>query len=161
MRQEYIPDCTFGKVRLAINTMEYKEASVAELHTKVLDVYRRHMPIYRHPMLEEETEDEWKARVQPLLDKEKIRKKGESVEDHQRRLFSPSGGDTHKIAFEIVTAIASVFQPKVVVSPEDYKEANWLKIKLFLFDILNLADIPCDEFIPKRPIGIPDHPTLR
>lgn len=154
MKQEYIPDCNFGNIRLAVNTLtSYTEDNCIELNRRVIEVYSKHLLQYRFPMDEEETEVDWQKRVQPILDAEKIRKKGESIEHHRDRLFAPSKGNIHTVAFEIIKIIAEIFQPGTEITELVFKQANWLTVKLFIFDILNLADVPCDDFMPKRPIS--------
>lgn len=102
-------------------------------------------------MEEGENKEKWRARVEPLIEEDLIRKEGETLQDHLKRMFEAKS-DTHEMAPEILNAICTVFGLKSV-SEEDFRKANYLDVKAFIYDVLSVVDIPADDFYPRKPIG--------
>jgi len=102
-------------------------------------------------MDEGEKREAWRTRVEPLMEADMVRKDGETPIDHLKRMFELKS-DAHEMAPEIINAICDTFGLKEV-NRDDFKKANWLEAKSFIFDTLNLMDIPADDYSPKRPVG--------
>lgn len=137
-----------GTRQFVVNCTEYTYEKATELAEKVAEIRRANSLFSKYPMEEGETREKWRERIEPLLESDVVRKDGESVQEHLGRLFE-SKVDSHNNAFDIMNAIGSSFgqQP---LSKDEFKKANFLEIKSFIYDVLNLGDIACDDFYPKR-----------
>lgn len=139
----------FGTRQFIVNCNDLTYDRAVELADKVAAIRMKSSLLSQFPMEEGETREKWLERIEPLTDKDRQRKDGESVDDHLKRLFDGKIR-SHNAAFEITNAIAETFNLPAV-SKEDFKTANWLMVKSFLYDVLNLSDISADEFEPKKP----------
>lgn len=139
----------FGPNQFVVDPNTYSYDRVAELAEKVADIRRKNSLFAKYPLEEGESREKWRERIEPLMEKDMLRQEGESADDHLKRLFEAKV-DTHEIAFEVVGAIADTFQLRAPTK-EDFRAANWLKTRKFIYDVLNIGDIPCDDFYPKRP----------
>lgn len=137
-----------GQRQLVVNCADYTYERAVELADKVAEVRRKNSLFSKYPMEEGETREKWRERIEPLLENDIVRKDGESETEHLGRLFE-SRVDSHDAAFDIVNAIATSFG-NAPFSKEDFKKTNWIDIRGFIYDVLNLGDIPCDDFYPKR-----------
>ena len=137
-----------GQFQFVVDPNQYSYTKVIDLRDKMSDIRRKHSIFTKYPMLPEETREQWSKRIQTDLEQDNKRKSDESVEDHLKRLYK-SEVDAHDLAYEALNAIASTFGIRAV-SDQEFKDANWLSVKAFIYDVLNLGDIPCDEFFPKR-----------
>jgi hypothetical protein len=140
-----------GSTRMAVDCNNYRYEVVEELRELVADIRRKHSIFSKYPMDEEETKEKWRARVEPEIELDLVRKDGEKFEDHLKRMFEAKT-DSHEMAPEILNAIAKVFSLREV-SIDDFKKSNWLDVKAFIYDILSLGDIPAEDFYPKRPLA--------
>lgn len=129
---------------------KYSYENVEILREAVSEIRRKHSVFTKYPMEEGETKDKWRERVEPLVETSLVRKDDESVQEHLQRMFEAKV-DTHEMAPEILNAICGVFSLREV-SEEDFKKANWLDVKEFIYNVLYLGDIPAEDFFPKRPI---------
>lgn len=136
-QRQFIVDC---------NHLTYEHA--VELAEKVAAVRMRNSLLSKFPMEEEETREKWLERIEPLLAQDRLRRSNESIDDHLKRLF---GGNiaSHDAAYDVINVIAEVFGNQAV-DKDDFKKANFLQIKAFIFDVLSLADVPADEFEPRK-----------
>jgi hypothetical protein len=137
-----------GQNQYVVDTMLYTYQRVVDLAEKIADIRRNHSLFAKYPLEENETREKWKERIEPLMEKDLIRKEGESEGDHLKRLFEAMV-DTHEMAFEILGAIAETFRLNPVAQ-EDFRSANWIKVREFIFNVLHLGDIPADDFYPKK-----------
>lgn len=136
-----------GNTRLKVDCNEYTFEKVQSLLEAVSDIRRRHSIFAKYPMDEEETREKWRERVEPLIEKDLTRKEGEALQDHLKRVFETKS-DTHDMAYEIIKAICETFALREV-NEDDFKKANWIELKTFIFNVLNSGDIPADDFAPK------------
>lgn len=95
-------------------------------------------------MEESETREKWRARIEPLIEEDLIRKEGETQEVHLKRMFELKS-EAQEMAPEILSVVCKTFNLREP-SEEDFKEVNYLQLKGFIFDALDLADIPADDF---------------
>lgn len=139
----------FGTRQFVVNCNDLTYDRAIDLADKVAEVRMKSSLLSKFPMDEGEGREKWLERIEPLLEKDRIRKDGESTDDHLKRLF---GGkiDSHEAAYDITNAIAKAFDLQPVTMAE-FKAANWMAIKSFIYDVLNMADVPADEFYPKKP----------
>jgi hypothetical protein len=97
-------------------------------------------------MEEGETKEKWQERVDPVLENDSIRKDGEDVKDHLKRLIDIKN-DIHVMSPEILMVIVDVFGlPELDI--EDVKKGNWGEIKSFIYDVLSFGNVPCRDFAP-------------
>ncbi len=134
-----------------VKCSDYSYEKVDQLREKVAEIRRKRSVYYKWPMLESETSEKWRERVAPMMDADTTRKEGESVDEHMKRLFELKS-ETHEMAPEVLNAISEIFSCKAP-SEEDLKKSNWLETKAFIYDVLNLGDIPCDDFSGKKLAG--------
>jgi hypothetical protein len=99
-------------------------------------------------MEENEKREKYRERIEPLMEEDITRKEGETPMDHLRRMFELKS-ETHEMAPDILAAICETFSLKSV-SDTDFKAGNWIDTKAFIFEVLDLMDIPCADFAPKR-----------
>ena len=101
-------------------------------------------------MEEGESRDKWRTRVEPQMESDLTRQDGESVGDHMKRMFELKS-ETQDMAPKVLASICEVFNLR---TPEEdqFKKANWLDVKQFIYNVLSLGDIPCDDFLPKKPL---------
>lgn len=137
----------FGPRQFIVNCADYTYERATVLAEKVAEV-RRHSSLFaKYPMEEGESREKWRQRIEPLLENDVTRKEGETVPEHLARLYE-SKIDSHENTLEILNAIAESFSIMPLTS-EDVKKSNWLEVKAFVYDVLNLGDIPCEEYRPK------------
>lgn len=142
----------FGERQFVVNCNDYTYDRVEQLSEKVSEVRQKHSLFSKYPLEEGETKEKWRERVEPLMEKDAVRKDGETPEDHLKRLFQVKP-EAHEIAYEVVGVIAEVFNlnhPNEL----DFKKANWLEVRGFIYDVLNLGDVECSDFFPKRPLKV-------
>lgn len=86
--------------------------------------------------------------IEPVVEADTVKKAGESTQDHLKRMFELKS-EAHDMAPDFLEAICKTFGIK---SPDKValKKCNWLEVKAFVFNCLNLADVPCDDFSPKQ-----------
>lgn len=133
-----------GEVRVGVDTANYTLDKVEELREKVSEIRINNSPFSKYPMEEGETREKWSERVSPIVQEEEARKEGESSEDHLKRIFTAKN-DAQTVAFEIFKAVTDVFNLRTF-SKEEFKKVNWIKLKKFLYDVLDTADIPASEY---------------
>lgn len=126
-------------------------SGVEDLREAVADIRRKHSIFAKYPMEEGESREKWKERVEPIIEADLTRKEGEGLQDHLKRIFEIKS-DSHEMAPEILNAICEVFGLREV-KEEDFKQSNYIDVKAFIYDVLSLGDIPCDDFYPKRPLN--------
>ncbi len=139
----------FGQQQFVVDPNSYTYDKVEQLTEKITDIRRAHSLFSKYPLNEGESREKWRERIEPLMEKELVRKEGEAAEDHLKRLFDTKV-DAREMTFEIVEAIGETFK-LAKPAKEDLRACNYLKLRTFIYNVLNLADIPnIDEFYPKR-----------
>ena len=140
----------FGARQFIVNCNDLIYDRAVELAEKVAEIRMKTTLLSKYPMEEEETKDKWLERIGPLLEKDRLRKPGEAIEVHLKRI-SGAAVASHEAAFGVINAIAEVMgMPKVDLA--DFKSASWIAIKGFIYDVLTMADVDADEFAPKSVI---------
>lgn len=141
----------FGMSQFIVDPLAYSYDRVEKLRAAVTDIRKGHSLFAKYPLEEGESREKWRERIEPLMEKDLVRKDGESSEDHLNRLFEYKD-DTFEMEYEIVQAIAKTF---ALTGPEkeDFRGSNLPKTRKFIYDVLYLGGIPCDEFYPKRVSG--------
>ena len=140
-----------GTQKLLLNCNEFTFNKVEALREAVAQIRREHSIFSKYPMEEGEKRELWKVRVEPIMEADMTRKEGETPLEHLKRMFELKS-DSHEMAPQILSTICETFGLREV-SAEDFKKANWLEVKSFIYDTLNVVDISCDDFAPKRPMG--------
>lgn len=135
---------------LIVNCNDYSYEKVDALREKVADIRRSSSIFSKYPMEESESREKWKTRVEPQMESDMTRKDGESVADHMKRMFELKS-ETQEIAPQILSAVCETFNLRTPAD-EDFKKSNWLDVKQFIYNVLSLGDIPCDDFLPKKPL---------
>ena len=133
---------------LLVDCNNYRYELVEDLRESVADIRRKYSVFSKYPMAEGETKEKWRERVEPVIESDLTRKEGEDLQAHLKRMFEAKS-DTHDMAPEILNSICNTFGLREV-SLDDFKKANWLDTKEFIYNVLNLGDIPADDFYPKR-----------
>lgn len=110
----------------------------------VADIRRSKSIFAKFPMEEGETKEKWRLRIQPLADAEDVRKEDETDEEHLKRLFKLES-DLDEITFPILKSICEVFGLREPTD-KDLESTNWIDLKLFIFNVLDAADIPAGDF---------------
>ncbi len=142
---------TLGASKVTVNCNDFSFDKVETLRESVAQVRRNHTIFAKYPMNEGEKKEIWRTRVEPEMEADLTRKEGETPVEHLKRL-AEFKSDTHEMAPEMLNAICSVFGLRDVPI-EDFRQANWLEAKGFIYDVLNLVDIPAEDFAPKKPLG--------
>lgn len=141
-----------GSLRLVVDTKDITWEKRAKLKEAIFEIRKSESLLATHPMLEGEDQDAWLERIGPDLQKEKVRKEGESEEDHIRRLLNPEDEDSFEYTLKVLNSICSIYGLKKEVTEPDLMGGSVNKVKEFIFNILNLSNIKADEFFPKRQI---------
>ena len=130
---------------IRINLDDYTADKAYDLFDKVAVIRIKNSPHAKFPREERESDDEWRERVKQESEKDQIRKKGEELEVYLRRIFDAKH-EMHQQSYEILNAICEVFGLEQL-TPERFKSANWMSTKKFIYDVLNLGDIPCADYL--------------
>ena len=141
-----------GATRLLVDSAQMSYEKVCLLAEKVAEVRAKNSLFEKYPLEEDESKEDWAKRIEPLMQAELTRKVGETHEDHVKRIYGASV-DGHKIAFGIMNAIGEVLCNKSV-SPEDFRQCNWVAAQQFIYDVCSLGMIDCQDFFPRRPSNI-------
>lgn len=136
-----------GNQKLFVNCSDYSYDKVEELRERVAEVRRKQSIFGKYPMSELETKEKWRLRVEPIIEADTTRKVGEEVTDHLKRMFELKS-EVREMAPEILNIVCDLFGMKEVPL-ETFKKSNWLEVKNFIFNVLNLADVACADFEPK------------
>lgn len=135
-----------GNLTITVDLDTFTYDKVIELREKVAEIRRKNSIYSKYPFDEGESREHWSERVSKEAQEDGVRKDGETVEDHLRRLFDAQD-DTHKTTQEIVLGVCAAFnQP--LPTDDQLRKANWLGLNSFLYDVLSLAKIPCPDFEP-------------
>lgn len=123
---------------------QYTSSKAYELFDKVAEIRIKNSPYAKFPKLEGEADDLWRERIAKESETDKLRKDGEDTEKYLKRVFDAKL-EMYELSFSILNAIAEVFNQSKVTEDE-FKQGGWLGIKEFVFKVLNLGDIPCNDF---------------
>lgn len=137
-----------GNQKLVVNCADYSYDKVEELRERVAEIRRKQSIFGKFEMEENETKEKWRLRVEPLIEADTTRKVGESTSDHLKRMFELKS-EVRDMAPEILNVVCDLFGMKAV-SQEDFKKSNWLDVKNFIYNVLNLADVACADYSPKE-----------
>lgn len=138
-----------GDTRLMVDTANYSYEKVCLLNERVAEIRSKNSLFAKYPLEPEESKEDWAKRIEPEMQKELLRGAEESVEDHLKRIHGAKQ-DSHKMSFEIMNAIADTLCNKTI-SEDDFKRSNWLQIQQFVYDVLSIGRIPCEDFFPLKP----------
>lgn len=147
-----ITEVAIGDVRIVVDVDKYTSKAVKALDKAIREIRQKHSIYAKHPMLEGESREEWADRIRPELEAQVTRKAGESEQDHLNRLFNPEI-DPATAMFEILEAISESLGLRSVPKEVFDESANLIRVKEFIYNVLNMADIPADDFFPKRPVS--------
>lgn len=139
-----------GDCRLVADTANYTYDKVCELAERVAEIRSKNSLFAKYPLEENENKEDWAKRIEPKMQEELLRREGEKEEDHLKRIYGAKV-DAHATAYGIMNAIAEVLCSKNVTL-EDFKRCNWLSAQQFIYDVLSMGMIPCDDFFPRRPL---------
>lgn len=98
----------------------------------------------KFPKEEKETDEDWRTRIREQAEKDQVRKKGEEMPDYLKRIFDAKH-EQYQLAFKIMNAITKSFGLEEITE-ERFKSGNWMSIKRFIYDVLSLGDVPCEDF---------------
>lgn len=132
---------------LVVDLNQYKADKVDMLYDKVAELRIKNSVYSKFEKEEGETDDEWRERIAKENEKNKIRKKGEASDVFLKRIFDAKH-DMYNLSFGVLNAIAEVFQLEAITE-ERFKSGNWMSIKKFIYDVLSLGDVPCEDFYVK------------
>ena len=134
----------FGSFRLVVDVNNFTYQKVVELNEKIADIRREESIFAKYPLSEGEDRAAWRTRVEPLIEEDMIRKEGEDVSTHLRRMLSLKV-DTFELAPKILAAVCDTMGLKNP-GEDELGQASWLELKGFIHQILSSCDIPCEDF---------------
>lgn len=139
------------KLRLAladrniiVDLDQYTADKAFDLFDKVAQIRIKTSPFTKYPKEEGESTEQWRERVSKEAEKDAVRREGEEVEVHLKRIFDAKH-EMYNLAFEILNAICETFGASPLTESQ-FKSVNWLNVKKFIYDVLSTGDISCSDF---------------
>lgn len=129
-----------GKNRLVVDPDKITLKKIKELAKAVTEIKIKNGIFGKYPMKVGETPEEYQKRVnEEIKDKPIGMLKDETSEDYVRRIHNPM--DNHSTIFELLSAIAAVFEQEKKVSEDAYDETPYIKAKDFVVAVLDYCDL--------------------
>lgn len=132
-------------VVLLVDTDKITPDQMDEIADALAEVSYKNSIFAKYPMEKGETEEEWSARVSPLISEDRSRKEKESMEAYLKRIFKDNNGNKSKLIFDTLVALAKIFNQPAVVK-ENYGKGSITQIKGFIREILTTCSFSVKDY---------------
>lgn len=142
----------FGEKRLSVDTDKISIRKSKELARELVEIKKKHSPLAKFPIKDDETLEQWQERVLPQVTNRKddmVRKDGELSQDYLNRVLAVELDDL-ALYFDCLKMIARHFDDENKVTEETFEDMCPDGVVRFIKDVLQKARIDVDVVFPKR-----------
>lgn len=129
-----------SKDRLVVTHEQLTWAKMEELANGLAEVKQQNSLFVKYPLEENETVDDWFARILPLLTGQAERLPDESSADYLTRVHTVNQ-DKQKLIKDTIRMIAGVFGLESKVDDEGFGKASYPACKDFIVAVLEAVDL--------------------
>lgn len=140
-----IAEVALGEKRLVVEMKHLVFDNIDKLAHGYADIKLKHSVFNQHPLLEEETVEQWTERVLPLLAEENARKEEESAKDYMSRIYKLKM-EKNALIKDAVKLVAEVCGQAEKASDDAIQVTPYPLLKKFLLEVFEAADLSIKDF---------------
>ena len=133
-------ELSIGDKRLVVDPDKISNSQVIDIRKKFAHIRKQFMTATKYPQLENETSEEWEARIEQEEAKKSKIQEGESIAEYIDRVMEPNL-DIMDLAKKTLFMLAHTFDQADKVTEETWDKVSWSKTKAFIRLIL----LECDD----------------
>lgn len=142
-----------GNDHIEVNTEHISVGKSKVLHQAIAELKKKHTWLSKVPLRENETIDDWQARVFDELGKsEEVKNKRREGEDNEAYLSRVLAAETDDLAlyFDCLKLIARLFDREDKLNEELFETIPVEQMVRFIRDVFGKARLNVEEVFPKR-----------